>query len=206
LWIANWSSLNRFLLPLLAAALAVFPLSFAVPFAQGWLRDTNRRAWRALAFVSFAGTLFWFWQAPDVRFGGSYLTALFAALCVPWFVVLDRVRHTRLVVPVLAVVAAIAMVMQNLLMGAPLPPWAPPAYAAAHPGRFHWVLPAPYPEATFTLETLSDGSTNAVVANSGLAHYGPVPNSPLPVAGHAVRRGAGLGDGFRLDPGASPQP
>jgi hypothetical protein len=84
LWIRNWSNLARFFMPLLAAAAVLFALSFLFRSSRSWLIEGNRRALSSIATVSVASSAFWFWQAPDVRFGAPYLTALFAILCLPW--------------------------------------------------------------------------------------------------------------------------
>jgi hypothetical protein len=107
----------------------------------------------------------------------------------------------RRVLAGLVVVAAVGAVGENLLLAPPVPPWCSPEYAGAHPSRFYWLATAPYPTATFVDEPLRDGSINHVVADGGLAHYGAVPNSPLPIAGIAVHRGPNLSDGYRLDTG-----
>ena len=79
------------------------------------------------------------------------------------------------------------------------PSVAPVTARADAPNRLYWFRPASYPEAVFVEERLRDGSMNHVVMSGGLAHYGPVPNSPLPIAGIAVRRGHELSEGYRLD-------
>ena len=97
--------------------------------------------------------------------------------------------------------AALDLVAENLVLADPVPPWCSADYAGAHGQRLHWLLPAPYPDATFVDERLRDGSLHHVVASNGLAFYGMVPNSPLPIAGIAIRRGPELADGYRVDVG-----
>jgi hypothetical protein len=201
LWLKGLSGPARITLGMLASGLALFPLTLAVPRLRAWWGEGNRRVLVALGSTAVAGTAFWGWQAPDVRFGASYLTALLALCCLPWTWLLDPGSLLRQTVAAAGVAASGLLVAGNLLFAAPVPPWCPPDYLRAHPGRLYWLLPAPYPEASFVEERLGDGSVNHVVASGGLAHYGPVPNSPLPIAGLAVRRGPRLADGYRLDLG-----
>lgn len=198
-WVRSWSAIGTFFLPMLGAAMVLYLPSFLLPASRTWLAEAPRRAVVAVGAVAVASTAFWFWQAPDVRFGGGYLAALFGVVCLPWTWMLERRPATRQVVSAGVFAVAVLAVAQNFLMKDPVPPWCPPAYVKAHASRYHWLLPAPYPEATFTEERLSDGSINRVLASGGLVFYAPVPNSPLPIARFAVRRGPRLADGYRLD-------
>ena len=135
-----------------------------------------------------------------MRFGASYLSALAAICYLPWLWPMDRAASVpyRIVASVV-VIAAVGLVAENILWANPVPPWCSAEYARTHPNRLYWFRPASYPEAVFVEERLRDGSLNHVVMSGGLAHYGPVPNSPLPIAGVAVRRGPQLSEGYRLD-------
>jgi hypothetical protein len=201
LWIRNWNNTARICLTLLVVGAVLFAVSWLFRSSRQWFAEGNRRALLATITVSLIGTAFWFWQAPDVRFGASYLTALTAIFYLPWLWLLDRKTTARRITAAVVMVLAVGVVGENLLLASPIPPWCSTDYARAHPGRFYWLVPAPYPSATFVDEPLSDGSINHVVESGGLAHYGPVPNSPLPIAGIAVHRGPRLSDGYRLDPG-----
>jgi hypothetical protein len=199
IWIRNWNNTARVCLTLLAVGAVWFVASWLFRASRQWFVEGNRRALLATMMVSVLGTAFWFWEAPDVRFGASYLTALIAVFYLPWLWLLDRRPRVRRFVAAAVVVVAVGGVGENLLLVSPIPPWCSTEYAQAHPNRFYWLAPAPYPTATFVDEPLSDGSINHVVTSGGLAHYGPVPNSPLPIAGLAVHRGPRLSDGYRLD-------
>jgi hypothetical protein len=201
IWIRNRNNPARICLSLLAVGVALFPISLLFRSTRRWLSEANRRALIATGLVAVAASAFWFWQAPDVRFGASYLPALIALLYLPWLWPLSGRSKARHALSALVVVTATAAVTHNLIVGDPVPPWCSEEYRRLHPNRLYWLLPASYPEATFTEERLSDGSMNRVVASAGLAHYGAVPNSPLPIAGVAVRRGSRLADGYRVDDG-----
>ena len=202
IWIRNLNNTGRICVSLLAAGLTLFGFSFLRSSTRRWWVEGNRAALVALSLVAVASTAFWFWEAPDVRFGASYLSALIAILYLPWLWPLTRGSTAWRLVASGVVVAAVGLVGENVLLASPLPPWCPAEYARAHPNRFYWLRPAPYPESALVVERLRDGSINYVVAASGglvLAHYAPVPNSPLPIAGIAVRRGQRLSEGYRLD-------
>lgn len=198
-WIKNWNNPVRISMIMLATGLILAAVSWCFASSRRWFVEGNRRALFAMGAVALLSTAFWFWQAPDLRFGAAYVTALIAMTYLPWLWWLDRAPILRNAVASVVVIIAVAMVAQNVLWANPVPPWCSAEYAKAHPHRLYWLWPAPYPEATFVDERLRDGSINHVVASGGLAHYGPVPNSPLPIAGIAVRRGPRLSDGYRLD-------
>jgi hypothetical protein len=201
LWIRNWNNTARICLTLLAIGAVLFGMSWLFRSSRQWFAEVNRRALLATLAISLLGTVFWFWEAPDVRFGASYLTALTAVFFLPWLWRLDPSATARQIAAGIVVVLAVGVVGENLVLASPVPPWCSAEYARAHPNRLYWLVPAPYPTATFVDERLSDGSINHLVASGGLAHFGPVPNSPLPIAGIAVHRGPRLSDGYRLDTG-----
>lgn len=202
IWIRNLNNTARICIFLVATGLTLFGFSFLRSSTRQWWVEGNRPTLVALALVAVGSTAFWFWEAPDVRFGASYLTALVAILYLPWLWPLARGSTVWRLVACSVIVAAVGLVGENLLLANPVPPWCSTEYARDHPGRFYWLRPAPYPESALIAERLRDGSINYVVAASGgltLAHYAPVPNSPLPIAGIAVRRGPRLSEGYRLD-------
>jgi len=202
-WIRNLNNTARICIGLLAAGLPLFIVSFLIPAARRWLVEGNRRALLAIGTVALVSSMFWFWEAPDVRFGASYLTALVAICYLPWLWQLDRASRACRTVAGLVVIGGVGLVVENVLWANPVPPWCSVEYAQAHSNRLYWLRPAPYPESSFVEERLRDGSINHVVVPGqlglSLAHYAPVPNSPLPIAGIAVRRGPLLSDGYRLD-------
>jgi hypothetical protein len=201
IWMHGMNGPSRIVVGFLGAGLLLLPVALVVRRLRKPFTRERRSALAAMAVVAVAGLVFWVWQAPDVRFGASYLTALIALAYVPWLELVGSRPSTRPLVGSAVVLVAVAIVAQNVRFASPVPPWCPPEYVRAHPQRFYWLLPAPYPESSFVEERLRDGSVNYVVASGGLAHYGPVPNSPLPIAGIAVRRGPNLSDGYRVDGG-----
>jgi hypothetical protein len=204
IWLRNLNNTARVCLSLLATGLTLFGFSFLRSSTRQWWVEGNRPTLVALALVAVASSAFWFWEAPDVRFGASYLIALAAILYLPWLWPLTRGSTAWRLAASGVIVAAVGLVGENLLLGNPVPPWCSTEYARDHPNRFYWLRPAPYPESALIVERLRDGSINYVVDASGgltLAHYAPVPNSPLPIAGIAVRRGPRLSEGYRLDSG-----
>lgn len=199
-WIRNLNNTARVCLAFLAVGVALLFPSMLNPATRRWLAEGNRRALFAITTVALLSSAFWFFEAPDVRFGASYLSALAAICYLPWLWPIDRAASApyRIVASVV-VIAAVGLVAENILVADPVPPWCSAEYARTHPNRLYWFRPASYPEAAFVDEWLRDGSLNHVVMSGGLAHYGAVPNSPLPIAGIAVRRGPQLSDGYRLD-------
>src|SRR5205823_13664233 len=75
-WMKNLNNPARISMALLGIGLVLAPLTLIFASTRRWFNEATRRPLVIAAAVALASTVFWFWQAPDIRFGGSYVTAL----------------------------------------------------------------------------------------------------------------------------------
>jgi hypothetical protein len=73
-WIRNLNNTARVCLSFLAVGAALLFASVLNPATRRWLAESNRRALFAITTVALLSSAFWFFEAPDVRFGASYLS------------------------------------------------------------------------------------------------------------------------------------
>jgi hypothetical protein len=185
-WFPQWlSKLSRWF-KLIFAGTGALLLFFAALFLSAPRRGLDwvkkNLAVIVLAATALIGLAFWFWNAPDPRFGYGYIFFTLFILAAPVAMWLARRFSTILAT---ALIAGVLLFQGGLAIK-----------AALLPGMGGYlVLPADYPSAS-----LGQKQTNNFTINYPLSGdqcwYAPLPCEPYPNT-EVVLRGAGLQNGFR---------
>lgn len=187
IWFDNQVPLDRQILAANAAALVMLVLLIAYRALRLGLRRALFSPYAVLYGCVLLGILYWFLQAPAMRFGYAFL-ASFPALCVAPFL-LGAIQHIstlrRWAPPLLLVALA-------LYQGVSL-------YRLADPAVLRPVLlfPVDYPRVPVQAHTLGD-LTLYTPQEGDQCWYEPFPCVPS-IDAEITPRGSSLADGFRVE-------
>lgn len=154
-------------------------LSLASMLRPGKISAAVRR-YAILYLAGWAGIIFWFASAPDIRFSYGFLAILLCLLAAP-LIQLLLVRLGRFAVPLMTAAILVLLFYQ--------------AYGVYQMrSQVRWLLPADYPSAPVALRTLSQFDTN-MPTTGNQCWYAALPCTPT--HNPEVRmRSASLQEGF----------
>ncbi|MGV3502462.1 MAG: LIC_10190 family membrane protein [Adhaeribacter sp.] len=187
-WFQGHSGFYRFLL--VAAAASPLPMAAYLWAAKRVYPDWPQRRRQLLCWaVYYAGFLFWFSQAPSIRFGAAFL---YVSALLPLYLWLLPLLHRYKTAFALLVLAVLAWQGLQLLRD--------PVYLLRHQTQVLqqrlW-LPEPQPRPLLRLVTIPGGQVGVPTQNVQ-CWYGALPCTWQVPAGLAFR-GVSMAEGFRIE-------
>lgn len=179
-WLPLWYNHQQiFDLILLFGSLASFTLFFTAALL------TKHKSLFFPSLLCFLGVVFWFWQAPDFRFGYGFIGALLACSITGLVQLVERTYFLPRLVQWLAILSLLVFALYQM-----------PKLSNAYDTLITFpIMPADYPESDYNLIQVNNVTLH--VPEHKQCWYAPLPCSPY-YPERLFLRGLSLAKGFKI--------